>query len=82
MLVIKTVTLILMALFLLSKIQRFVTLSPKDNQKLSKGFERSAYWNEYKTKIENKNVTNWCRHFLVSNFVGVNRFFALICSNE
>ena len=31
-----------------------ITLSAKDNQKLSKiprkGFERSAYWNEYKTK--------------------------------
>ena len=32
-----------------------VTLSGKDNQKLSellsKGSERSVYWNEYKTKI-------------------------------
>ena len=32
------------------------TLSAKDNQKrskvLSKGFERSVYWNEYKTKRE------------------------------
>ena len=38
-----------------------VTLSAKDNQKLSKfltkGFKRSVYWNEYKVKIENKNVT-------------------------
>ena len=35
-----------------------VTLSARDNQKLSKryskGFERSLYWNEYKTKSENK----------------------------
>ena len=35
-----------------------VNLSTKDNQKLSKllrkGFGRSVYWNEYKTKIENK----------------------------
>ena len=35
-----------------------VTLSARDNQKLSKllskGFERSNYWNEYKTKCENK----------------------------
>ena len=23
-----------------------------------KGFERSVYWNEYKTKCENKNTTN------------------------
>ena len=38
------------------------TLSARDNQKLSKslskGFERSVYWNEYKTKSENKNMTN------------------------
>ena len=36
------------------------TLSAKDNQKLSKlfskGLERSVYWNEYKTKSENKNT--------------------------
>ena len=39
-----------------------VTLSVRGNQKLSKllskGFERSVYWNEYKTKSENKNTTN------------------------
>ena len=38
-----------------------VTLSAKHNQKLSKllnkGFERSVYWNEYKTKSESKNTT-------------------------
>ena len=38
-----------------------VTLSVRDNQKLSKllskGFERSVYYNEYKTKNENKNTT-------------------------
>ena len=37
-----------------------ITLSGNDNQKLSnslsKGFERSVYWNEYKTKRENKNT--------------------------
>ena len=36
-----------------------VTLSVKDNQKLSKLLgkesERSVYWNEYKTKSENRN---------------------------
>ena len=35
---------------------------------LSKGSERSVYWNEYKTKSENKNTTNECRYFLESNF--------------
>ena len=39
-----------------------VTLSAKDNHKLSKllrkGFERSSYWSEYKTKSENRNTKN------------------------
>ena len=63
-----------------------VTLSEKDNPKLSnlrsKGFEISVYWNEYKTKSENKNTANeyWC--FLESNFVGFNRLFALSYLNR
>ena len=63
-----------------------VTLLVKDNKRLSKllskRFERSVYWNEYKTKSENKNMTNEYRYFLVSNFVGVNRLFALVYSNQ
>ena len=59
-----------------------VTLSAKDNQKLSKllrkGLKRLVYWNEYKTNNENKYTTNEYRYFLESNFVGVNRLFALI----
>ena len=55
-----------------------VILSTKGNQKLtkflSKGFERSVYWNEYKTKNENKNSTNECWYILKANFVGVNRY--------
>ena len=39
-----------------------VTLSGRDNQKilkvLSKGFERSVYWDEFKSKSGNKNTTN------------------------
>ena len=49
-----------------------VTLSAGDNGKLSKlfrkGFERSVYWEEYKTKSKNKNTTNEYRNFLESNF--------------
>ena len=45
---------------------------------LSKGFERSVYWKEYKTKSENKNMTNQPRYFLESNFVEVNRPFVLV----
>ena len=39
----------------------------KFNQELSKvfskGFERSVYWNEYKTKSANKNTTKEYRYF-------------------
>ena len=63
-----------------------VTLTSKDNQKLSKflskGFQRTVYWNEYKTKSENKNTANEYIYFLKSNFVGVNILFALINSNQ
>ena len=63
-----------------------VTLSARDNQKLpkllSKGFERSVYWNEYKTKSENKNTTNELRYFPELNFIGINRLFVLVYTNE
>ena len=62
-----------------------VTLPASDNQKLStrlsKGSERSFYWNEYKAKSENKDITNEYRYFLESNFVGVNRLFVLFYIN-
>ena len=58
---------------LLSKTKLYVpvlTLSLKDNQKLSalfsKRFDRSVYWNEYKTKSDYKNMTNEFRYFLES----------------
>ena len=66
-----------------------VNLSAKDNQKrwklLSKRFERSIYWNEYKLKSESKNATSEYRkwiYFLESNFVGVNRLFVLVYLNR
>ena len=56
-----------------------ITSSARDNQKLSKllskGFERSVYWNEYKTKRKTKNTTNEHRYFLESNFVGIINLF-------
>ena len=59
-----------------------VTLSARENKKLlkllCKEFERSVYWNEYKTKNENKNTTNEYRYFLQSNFVGADRLFVLV----
>ena len=57
-----------------------VTLSEKDKQKiskrLSKEFERSVYWNEYKTKRENKDTSNEHRYILKSNFAGIKELFA------
>ena len=74
-------------IFTIKDIELYVpvlTLSSRDNQKLtkllSKGFERSVYWNEYKTKSKNKNTTNEYRYFLKSNFVGVSRLFVLVYS--
>ena len=62
-----------------------VTLSSNGSQKLSnllnKELERAVYWNEYKTKCENKNTTNGYMYFLKSNFLGVSRLFVFICSN-
>ena len=57
---------LILIIFSLSKAQKLyvlvVTLSARDNQKLSnllsKGSERSVYWNEYKTKNENRNMTD------------------------
>ena len=65
---------------------KLIALSAKDNQKLSrflsKGIERSVYWNEDETKSENKNTANENRSFLESNFIGVNRSFFLVYSNQ
>ena len=50
-----------------------VTLSTRDNQKLSKfvrkEFERSIYWSEDKIKSGNNNTTNEFRHFRVNRVV-------------
>ena len=58
------------------------TLWAKNNQKLfkllSKGFERSDYWNHCKTKKENENTTTEYRYFVKPNFVGFNIFVVLV----
>ena len=41
-----------------------------------------VYWNEYKTRSENKNKTNEYRCFLESDFVRVNRLYVLVYSNQ
>ena len=64
-----------------------VTLLSKDNVNLTKqlneGFKRSVYWNEYKSKIETKevNASNLTRFHLDASFQGVNRLFVLAFDN-
>ena len=64
-----------------------VTLSTKDNvnltKQLSKGFKRSVYWNEYKSKIETKTADNdnVARFPLDVSFQGANRLFVLAFDN-
>ena len=64
-----------------------VTLSKEDNkdfiEQQNKGFQRSIYWNEYKTKelnvtVNNDNPANTVRHInLDLSFQGVNRLFVM-----
>ena len=49
---------------------------------LSKGSERSVYWNEHKTKSEYKDTVDKYKYFLESNFAGVTRLYVLIYSKE
>ena len=55
-----------------------VTL-PKEDNKDNKGFQRSIYWNEYKTKEINEDVdANVFKYInLDLSFQGVNRFFVM-----
>ena len=64
-----------------------VTLSTKDNVNLTKqlteGIKRPVYWNEYKTKIESRNLNdqNPTRLYLDASFQGVKRLFVLAFHN-
>ena len=66
-----------MILILLSETQIICPCSKPINMRqlklfklLSKGFEKSVYWNKYKAKSEYKNTTNEYRYSLESNTVG------------
>ena len=63
-----------------------VTLSAKDNQTLlkllSKGFESLIYWNEYKTKSQNKNTTNEFRYVHEPKFLRVNKLSVVVYPNR
>ena len=65
-----------------------VTLSKDDNkdfiEQQNKGFQRSIYWNEYKTKernvtVDNDHPANTVRYInLDPSFQGVNRLFVMV----
>ena len=63
-----------------------VTLSTKDNVNLTKqlnaGFKRPVYWNEYKSKIETKNLDNITRFALDASFQELTRLFVLAFNNS
>ena len=65
-----------------------VTLSKEDNkdfiEQQNKGFQRSVYWNEYKTKEINENAdANVFKYInLDPSFQGVNRLFVMAYSRE
>ena len=58
-----------------------VTLKIEDNAKLSellsKGFERSVYWNKYKAILTNYAANSYIRERLDASFQGVNKLFVL-----
>ena len=60
-----------------------VTLSIEDNVNLTKqlneGFKRSVYWNEYKSKVETKNLdnNNVTSFLLDASFQGVSKLYVL-----
>ena len=66
-----------------------VTLSKEDNkdflEQQNKGFQRSIYWNEYKTKglvIEDSDANNYKYISLHPSFQGVNRLFVMVYNRE
>ena len=58
-----------------------LTLKIEDNAKLSellsKGFERSVYWNKYKAILTNYAADSYIRERLDASFQGVNKLFVL-----
>ena len=65
-----------------------VTLSKEDNKDFihqqNKGFQRSTYWNEYKTKAQNENADPNVLKYITLDpyFQGVNRLFVIAYNRE
>ena len=64
-----------------------VTLSTKDNinltKQLNEGFQKFSYWNEYKSKVETKNLgnNNVTRFPIDAFFQGVSKLYVLAYDN-
>ena len=84
------VMMIIVILILPLKTQKYIFLQQPYQQKtiknyqtyLQKDLKDPFIQNEYKPEKYNKNTINEFRYFLVSSFVGVNRLFVLVYSNE
>ena len=84
------VMMIIVILILPLKTQKYIFLQQPYQQKtiknyqtyLQKDLKDPFIQNEYKAEKHNKNTVNEFRYFLVSSFVGVNRLFVLVYSNE
>ena len=79
------------AVFIINDTKMYVpvfTLSKEHNkdfiEQQHKGFQRSIYWNEYKTKAkdENANANNFKYIFLDPSFHSVNRLFVMAYNRE
>ena len=84
------VMMIIVILIIPLKTQKYIFLQQPYQQKtiknyqtyLQKDLKDPFIQNEYKAEKYNKNTINEFRYFLVSSFVGVNRLFVLVYSNE
>ena len=84
------VMMIIVILILPLKTQKYIFLQQPYQQKtiknyqtyLQKDLKDPFIQNEYKAEKYNKNTINEFRYFLVSSFVGVNRLFVSVYSNE
>ena len=84
------VMMIIVILILPLKTQKYIFLQQPYQQKtiknyqtyLQKDLKDPFIQNEYKAEKYNKNTINEFRYFLVLSFVGVNRLFVLVYSNE
>lgn len=55
---------------------------PKTMKTSQQSIQKIIYWNECKTKSKSKIIINNRKYFFESSFLGVSRFFILVCPND